>query len=180
MIGLKRGTVAISEHRSEWKKVAAASITELKAIFGEKAVDIQHIGSTAIEHIKAKPIIDIAVGVRSFDGLEAVKMHLKEVGYAEANNRFSSDLLFVINDAENRRTHQVHVLIYGCEQWRNYVDFRDYMNLFPEKALEYERLKARLVAECDNVQTRYTDGKREYMLKTLAEAREFMQKRRNG
>ena len=174
MIGLKRGTVSICEHNSEWGRIASESIIALKMIFGDKAVDIQHIGSTAIPHIKAKPIIDIAVGVRSFAGLEKVKESLLKAGYAEAINRFSGDLLYIINDAENRRTHQVHVLLHGCEQWHNYVDFRDYMNLFPEKAKEYERLKERLVEECDNVQMRYTDGKREYMTKMLAEARVFM------
>ena len=174
MIGLKRGTVAICAHDPEWEKIANDAIVGLGEIFGERAVDVQHIGSTAIPHIKAKPIIDIAVGVQSFDGLEAVKARLIEAGYSEANNRFSSDLLYIINDGENRRTHQVHVLIYGCEQWRNYVDFRDYMNLFPEKAKEYEALKEQLVEECENIQTRYTDGKREYMKKMLDEAKTYM------
>ena len=71
------------------------------------------------------------------------------------------------------RTHQVHILEYDSLQWHNYVDLRDYMNAFPEKAREYEALKIRLQKECNNVQTAYTDGKQGYMEHTLAEARAY-------
>ncbi len=171
MIGLKRGTVALCRHQSEWPAVAQETISELRHIFGHTAVDIQHIGSTAIPAIQAKPIIDLAVGVRRFDDLTDVLPVLERSGvYTRSHNRFSNDLLYVVNDAENRRLIQIHILIFGSPQWRNYVDFRDYLNAFPEKAREYEALKLRLARECDNVQTRYTDGKRDYMQTALAEA----------
>ena len=67
MIGLKRGTVEIHEHEPEWDTNAVKTIEQLKQIFGNAACDIQHIGSTSIKHIKAKPIIDIAVAVDSYD-----------------------------------------------------------------------------------------------------------------
>ena len=75
------------------------------------------------------------------------------------------------------RTHQVHILEYDSLQWHNYVDLRDYMNAFPERAREYESLKIRLQRECNNVQTVYTDGKHDYMERTLALAREYARNR---
>lgn len=172
MTGLRRGTVAICEHQPEWEQSASECIAELKAIFGDRAVDIQHIGSTAIPHIKAKPIIDIAVGVESFD-LGGLLPRLEAGGrYTKSHNRFSSDLLYVV-ERDGVRTHQIHILLYGCEQWHNYVDFRDYMNAHPSRAEEYEALKSRLVDECENVQTRYTDGKHEWMETALSEARRW-------
>lgn len=173
MTGLKRGTVAIIDHQAEWADVAQRAIVQLKAIFGNAAVDIQHIGSTAIRGIQAKPIIDIAVGVRSFAGLDDALAALEAAGYQKSHNRFSSNLLYVIQTPDDVRTHQVHILPHGDEQWHNYVDFRDYMNAFPNNAKEYEALKQQLVQTCDNVQTAYTDGKREYMLAALAEARKW-------
>ncbi len=171
MTGLKRGTVRLSPHDAEWAAQAEKAIGVLKAVFGGSAVDIQHIGSTAIQGIQAKPIIDIAVGVRSMEGLPLEA--LEAAGFQERHNRFSSNLLYVLETEDMVRTHQVHILIYDSLQWHNYVDFRDYMNAFPEKAAGYEALKQRLAVECGNVQTVYTDGKHDYMEKTLAQARAY-------
>ncbi len=171
MTGLKRGTVSLSPHDSKWAEQAQKTIGVLRTVFGGSAADLQHIGSTAIEGIQAKPIIDIAVGVCSMEGLPLKA--LEAAGFQERHNRFSSDLLYVLETEDQVRTHQIHILIFDSLQWHNYVDFRDYMNAFPEKAAEYEALKQRLAAECDNVQTSYTDGKQEYMKKTLAQAREY-------
>lgn len=172
MLGLKQGEVAIIEHQPEWEKIAAVTIKNLKGIFGDVAFDIQHVGSTAIHNIKAKPIIDIAIGVKIFDDLTEVLPRLDESGiYVRSHNRFSSDLLYVINDAENNRTHQIHILKIDSPQWHNYVDFRDYMNACFGKAKEYENLKVGLVEKCANNQTTYTDGKQKFMKEMLFEAR---------
>ncbi len=169
MTGLKRGTVRLSPHDPEWAAQAVKTIGVLQSVFGGSAVDIQHIGSTAIGGIQAKPIIDIAVGVGSMEGLPLER--LLERGFQERYNRFSSNLLYVLETEDKIRTHQVHILPYGSLQWHNYVDLRDYMNAFPERAKEYEALKLRLAEECNNIQTAYTDGKHDYMEKTLTEAR---------
>lgn len=63
MIGLKRGTVQLCEHKKEWEIEAQNTIARLKEILGDVIKDIQHVGSTSILTIKAKPIIDIAVAV---------------------------------------------------------------------------------------------------------------------
>lgn len=66
MLGLKRGETILCDHRDEWDSVALKEIQKLKEIFGNYAVDVQLIGSTAIRSIKAKPMLDIAVAVSSF------------------------------------------------------------------------------------------------------------------
>ena len=58
-LGLKRGAVQPEPHDKQWDEIAVQTIKTLKSILGDDAVDIQHIGSTAISVIKAKPIIDI-------------------------------------------------------------------------------------------------------------------------
>lgn len=175
MTGLKRGTVALAPHDPDWAVKAREAISVLREVFGQRAAGIQHIGSTAIEGIMAKPIIDLAVGVSSMEGLPLEGLTGR--GFQERHNRFSTDLLYVLEE-DLVRTHQVHILIYDSPQWHNYVDLRDYMNAFPERAKEYEALKLRLAKECGNVQTAYTDGKHGYMEKTLAEARAW--KREKG
>lgn len=63
----KRGAVQLEPHDKQWDEIAVQTIKILKAILGDDVIDIQHIGSTAIPAIKAKPIIDIVVGVTDFD-----------------------------------------------------------------------------------------------------------------
>lgn len=63
-IGLQRGAVAVEAHKAEWEAAAKKTIELLKSILKNDAVDIRHVGSTAVKSICAKPIIDIAVGVR--------------------------------------------------------------------------------------------------------------------
>ena len=65
-LGLKRGIVQLEPHDKQWDEIALQTIKTLKSILGDDAIDIQHIGSTAIPAIKSKPIIDIAVGVTDF------------------------------------------------------------------------------------------------------------------
>ena len=67
MIGLRRGDVRLFEHNKEWKIEGERTVNELRKILGSDAVDIQHVGSTSIKSIKAKPIIDIAVGTDDFN-----------------------------------------------------------------------------------------------------------------
>lgn len=183
MIGLQRGRVELCEHQNEWLNIAIGTITEMKNIFGYNALDIQHIGSTSIYDIKSKPIIDIAVGVSSFDGLSDALSLLEQKGYERKINRFSSDLLYVYEIGENNeriRTHQIHILILNSLQWYNYIDFRDYMNAFPDKKKEYESLKIELLHSCNNVQTIYTDGKKAYMEQILLEAHMYADSIRKG
>ena len=169
MIGLKRGTVALLPHDEQWEKIAADTIIELKNIFGKTAIDIQHVGSTAIKRIKAKPIIDIAVGVEDIMLVLKKLPMLERAGFSSSYNRFNTDLLYIANDNENRRTHQIHILNYDSEQWHNFVDFRDYMNCNYKKAKEYEKLKIKLAFENSTCQSDYTDGKHYYMQDILKE-----------
>ena len=60
MIGLKRGTVKLYEHEKDWEINAQNTISRLKKLLGDVIKDIQHVGSTSVFSIKAKPIIDIA------------------------------------------------------------------------------------------------------------------------
>ena len=80
-LGLKRGTVALVPHETAWEVEAARTIEKLKRILGNVAVGIQHVGSTAIPSICAKPIVDIAVAVRSFADINAMQAELENQGF---------------------------------------------------------------------------------------------------
>ena len=79
MTGLKRGTLKLLPYQEEWAENAKNTIALLRNILGDTAIDIHHIGSTAVPHIHAKPIIDIAVGIRKPDDIIPYRETLEKI-----------------------------------------------------------------------------------------------------
>ena len=100
-LGLKRGTVQLEPHDKQWDEIAVQTIKTLKAILGDDVIDIQHIGSTAIPAIKAKPIIDIAVGVTDFDRIISYNEQLQKEGIFYRGSDVEHQLLYVMGDMES-------------------------------------------------------------------------------
>lgn len=179
MIGLKRGTVQLCEHEKEWEIEAQNTIARLKEILGDVIKDIQHIGSTSILMIKAKPIIDIAVAVDEFDDILAYEKELKDAGFYYRPNAQASlrdQLLFACgnfyNGTGDLQTHFIHVVKTNSMDWINYINFRDYLNKTPSATKAYEDLKVSLVqqAPVDSGREKYLKGKHDFIIYTLRKA----------
>ncbi|NNU78482.1 GrpB family protein [Clostridium estertheticum] len=169
MIGLKRGTVQLENHSIEWEENAKKTIEKLMDIFNGKAVDIQHIGSTAVKDLKAKPIIDIVVGVKSFyDVLEVIPV-LKNNGFIHKSlNDNEKHMFFFSGDYEKDiRTHHIHANIYGDDEWNNYIKFRDTLNKNQGIRKEYEDLKLNLLKKFPDDRDKYTEMKANFIKKVL-------------
>lgn len=169
MIGLKRGTVELVEHQDEWIEAGRECIRHLSSILGERAVSIEHVGSTAIPGIHAKPIIDIAVGVRSLDEAMECRDELARYGMIFHGEDNPGQLLFVIGDGEIR-THHIHFVPYDGKAWRNYMIFRDYLISHPERAKAYDELKLKLASMYSGNRKAYTSSKNSFISDTIAEA----------
>lgn len=168
MIGLKRGTVELLPHNPQWKDAANETIVLLKSLLQDVAIDIQHVGSTAIQNTSAKPIIDIAVGVDTLDNIKPYVELLEKNGIIFRKEDVKEQLLFVIGDFEKEfRTHHIHVVEWNSIAWNNYINFRDYLNAFPEYAKEYDELKKKLALEFADNRRDYTAGKHEFIEKIL-------------
>lgn len=171
MVGLKRGMVALIPHQEEWCKNAENIIWILKQLLGNTAVDIQHIGSTAIFAIHAKPIIDIVVGVRDLNNISPYIELLKQHDFVFHGEAVEGQRLFVMGDFENDiRTHHIHVVKWDGTEWNNYISFRDYLNAFPEKAMMYDTCKQKLALQFSDDRRSYTVGKKEIIDCLLKEA----------
>ena len=162
MIGLKRGSVELISHQEEWNKNAENAILELKQLLGDAAVDIQHVGSTAIDSIYAKPIIDIVIGVRDLNDIVFYVKLLKQHNFVFRGEDVEGQLLFVMGDFEkNTRTHHIHVVKWNGAEWNNYLNFRDYLNCHPDKAMLYDACKKKLASQFPDDRRSYTAGKQE-------------------
>lgn len=180
MTGLKRGSVKLEVHQSDWQKEAENTIAELKDILGNIAADIQHIGSTAVCSIHAKPIIDIAVEVRNLDDILPFIEVLNKNNYIFRGEDVPGQLLLVKGDFEKDiRTHHIHVVKWNGTEWNNYIDFRDYLNAFPEKATKYDECKQDLAKKFPDDRIRYTEGKKNLIAELIEEAKMWKTKKPN-
>ena len=168
MLGLKRGIVKLLPHDAEWERIAEETIAELRDILGSAAVDIQHVGSTSIKTIAAKPIIDIAVAVERFEDALNRLCDLEAHGYFRRNPDNAGEVFLSCGDnVLNTRTHHIHIVLHDDRRWRDYIFFRDCLNAHPDAAAEYERLKLGLMEEYKNDRLSYTEGKAEFIEKIL-------------
>lgn len=177
MLGLKRGTVQLCEHEQAWEIEAQNTILRLKEILGAVIKDIQHVGSTSIPSIKAKPIIDVVIAVDDFEDVLLLEEELKKQGfYYRPKVDLGEQLLFAsgsyYDSTGDLQTHFIHIVKTGSMDWRNYINFRDYLNSTPAVAKAYEDLKVLLAkqAPVDNGREKYLRGKHDFIVYTLRKA----------
>ena len=165
MLGLQRGTVRLYPHEKAWEAEAQRTIKTLGKILGDDAKEIQHIGSTAVPAICAKPIIDIALPKLQAAGF-----------YYRAQNNISGQKLFACGSfydgTGDLQTHFIHVVLTDSEQWRDYILFRDYLNQHADTAKAYESLKLSLAeaAPVDAGREQYLQGKKDFIAAVLRKA----------
>ena len=176
MLGLRRGTVALYPHDTEWEAEAARTIAALRAILGGAAGDMQHVGSTAIRSIMAKPIVDIAVAADDFGRVLEKREPLERAGFYYRGDRLEGQLLFArgsfYDGSGDLQTHFIHMVPTDSRDWHDYIRFRDCLNANPSLAKEYESLKLTLAREApvDGGRKLYLAGKHAFVQRTLQTA----------
>lgn len=174
MIGLKRGTVQLVQYDPIWKEMIEKEKKLLKSVLSDSVIAIEHIGSTSIPGIVAKPIIDISIGMKSVGDVKHVIRPLESIMY-EWRQEFddpTKQLLFV-KGSEEERTHYVHVMKYNGSTWKNDLLFRDYLKNNPKWVLRYEQLKRELATKYSNNRELYTKNKPNFILQVLAVAKQI-------
>ena len=111
MIGLKRHTIKVVEHDPDWATLAFEACQAVRDACGELLVDVQHVGSTTVPELPAKPILDIAAAVVTFDSMPELVRRLAAIGYLY--RRDDGDVgghLFVVDSSPDIRTIHLHVV----------------------------------------------------------------------
>jgi GrpB-like predicted nucleotidyltransferase (UPF0157 family) len=119
--------------------------SRLAVVFDGRAAGIEHIGSTSVPGLCAKPIVDILVGLRELTLSEAEIDAMERLGY-EFLGEFGLPGRLYFRKGEPR-THHVHVVAHGGEHWERHLAFRDALRSDPEERRRYDELKRRLAAE---------------------------------
>jgi len=180
MIGLKRGAVVLVPHDPEWSRLFDEERRLIGSAFGDIVVAIEHVGSTAISGIPAKPIIDINIGVASLEVAREMKGTFTSIGYEY--RPFVPGVTFdglvdqelYVKGPESLRTHYVHVAVHNSDFWNRTLLFRDYLRNHPDWAQKYGDLKVSLAEKYPNARTEYGDGKEPLILQILEMARQTL------
>ncbi|MFH1405386.1 MAG: GrpB family protein [Patescibacteria group bacterium] len=173
MLGLNRNNVILSKYDPAWTQDFEIEKKAILDKFGDDLVAIEHIGSTAIPDMIAKPLIDFMVAIDSLDNYERFVGPLRELGY-EIRKDYRADLqhvLFVKGPEENR-THYLKLTELDSNFWKEHIVFRDYLIAHPDVAEEYKKLKQSLFEKYAENRTEYTKAKAGFIESVLARASE--------
>jgi len=165
MLGLEKGTVRLQSHTEQWHAAFAEEKKRLQAAIGEFVESIEHVGSTSVCGIAAKPILDIAVAISAAREGEKAIAPLENLGY-EYRGEYGIKGRFYFVKGEPR-THHIHMLPVDSEEWRNHLFFRDYLCQNSAAAAEYDKLKRDLAKKNTGDRDAYTDGKADFVKKIL-------------
>ena len=130
-----------------WPAAFAAEAARIRAALGPLALRIDHNGSTSIQGLRAKPIIDIQVSVAALRPLAAYATPLEGLGYTHVPHADDAFAPFFHRPAHWPHSHHVHVVEHGGREERRTLAFRDYLRDHPQTAGEYDQLKERLAAQ---------------------------------
>ena len=180
--------IALSEYDSRWPEQFAAEAARIRAALGsERAITIEHFGSTAVPGLAAKPIIDLLIAVQSLvEARQYAVPALEAIGYSYWRSDPVPDRLFFVKGLppNGPRTHHVHIVEPSVSHdprlgefcFTDRLLFRDYLRAHSDEACRYQDLKRSLAARFPQDREAYTEGKTEYIYGVMQKAQSVMEK----
>lgn len=170
MLGLHKECVSLQlVSHEEYEQAYQEEYEKLACILKGYYVVIEHVGSTAIPGIMAKPIIDIAVGIKDIADFDSITFILQSHGFVYLVNNGDSTRRVFVKTNNDVRTHHIHIEEYGKESWTNHVLFKEKLLLSERLRKEYEDLKVQLSIKYVNDRKKYTSEKAEFIQRVLHE-----------
>jgi GrpB-like predicted nucleotidyltransferase (UPF0157 family) len=169
--GWSRDPVELVPYRAEWPTDFARRRERLLAELGPTAIRIEHVGSTAVPGLAAKPVVDIQVSVPDVEDVSAFRPAIERAGVS-FRLREAEHCLFRPPDGEARTVH-VHVCAAGSDWEREHLLFRDYLLAHPDACAAYVGVKRELTERYRGDRLAYTEGKTAFVLDTLEAAEEW-------
>ena len=171
MVGLDRDKVLLYPYSEEWVKEFEKEKEILTNLLKGIECKIEHVGSTSIKGLSAKPIIDIAIGTNDVETAIVIGDILKENNYDVENQLDTKGEIFVGKGSVTCRTHYIHIQKIGSTYWNNFMYFKTYLLNHPETVKEYENLKKELSVKYQDDRKKYTASKNEFISSVLEKAK---------
>jgi GrpB-like predicted nucleotidyltransferase (UPF0157 family) len=163
--------IGVVQYDPSWPaqfQAEAAALTEMLGPW--LAGPVEHIGSTSVPGLDAKPILDMIAGVHDLISASEAIPILNGHGYVHYQHRPAALAFYKRAHADpDQDSHHLHLTEPGSSLWRERLAFRDALRADPERARQYQELKERLAAESPDLAA-YTAGKRAFVVRVLQEA----------
>lgn len=164
-------SVVIAPYDPLWARRAAEEAAVLAQALGDNFVRVEHFGSTAVEGLAAKPILDLMPLVRSLDLLDPQRHAIEAIGFAwHGEFGIEGRRYGTKTDAKGTREVNLHCFQSDSPQIERHLVFRDYLRLHPSVARDYETEKRRVAALQPDDSRAYNDGKWAWVARVEAEA----------
>lgn len=154
--------LVIVDYQENWPELFEAERQRLATAVGVFVETIEHIGSTSVPGLAAKPVIDITIGVKDLAAAdENVVQAIVDLGYEyvpDFEDVMPTRRYFRRSNAEGMRTHQIHLWQVDDPEYERHIVFRDYLRAHPDEAAAYGELKRKLAEKFDSVND-YADAK---------------------
>jgi len=155
-------SITITAYDRGWKASFEKEAAQLHCVLGANAVQIHHIGSTAVPGLWAKPIIDILVEASDLHAFDALSPTLNGLGYqARGENGIAGRRYFT--KGGEARTHHLHVYPQGSDNVLRHLCVRDFLLAHPQAAVAYGEMKRACARQHGNVPLAYADAKDKYV-----------------
>jgi GrpB-like predicted nucleotidyltransferase (UPF0157 family) len=134
--------VVVLPYDKAWKTDFEAIKQEIEAAIGDLILGVEHVGSTSVEGMSAKPCIDIDVVIRDYTVFDAVVERLAAIGYQhEGDLGIRHREAFRYEGKPHLRTHHLYVCPQDSEELHRHITFREYLKSHPEAVRQYSRVK---------------------------------------
>jgi GrpB-like predicted nucleotidyltransferase (UPF0157 family) len=169
-----RAPLIIENHTPQWSRFFEEEYQRLKTALPEPHFQIEHIGSTAVPGLAAKPIIDLMVGAPSVGAIEERIPALEALGYEYISRHEAAmpQRRFLAWPLTRPRRFHLHGVVQGSAFWNDKIAFRDALCADEGLAQDYENLKRQLAAQYGDDREGYTDAKTDFIVAVIQRARE--------
>lgn len=189
--------IKVVPYNKEWPKLFQQLKEEIWGVLVDLQPVIEHIGSTSVPGLAAKPIIDISVGLKNHDDLDKtikpmmahhyiyyevfnegmpdrrLYVKLKDGHHLHFPDKFSAGVNIPHDKINDVRIAHVHIWVYGTPSWDRHIAFREYLKAHPKVKQEYENIKLGLSKKDWEHGMAYNDGKNDFIKREEAKAIEW-------
>lgn len=169
-LGLQHGVNRLSAYSNDWPIQYQSESHRILNVCGGILLAIEHVGSTSVNGLIAKPIVDILAGVESLDDAEKMIPGMQSIGYDYPGHIGIPDDRIFGRDP-GFRLFLIHVVEYESERWDRYINFRDTLRSDKQLATEYGELKSEIVKRYPEGRSTYTEHKSDFISRVLEQKR---------
>jgi len=166
--------VEIADYDPEWAALFEKEKRRILKVIGNNVVRIEHIGSTAVPGLGAKPIIDIMVAVDCLSDAEKCIVPLRSIGYEYVPRHeavIPERRYFRKGHPPKEQHYHLHMVEFKSDFWKKHLLFRDYLRTHPKVAQQYYELKKTLAATHGSDHEAYTEAKTSFIESVIAKAK---------